>query len=359
MPDRQAGRPRRHLVLRVALAGVLLGFYVLPPILLRLNGQPVPLPISLATSNAVITFGAIGAVHRITPRGWSTARRVLAGGVLGMVVGGVFSLWFTAYTSDVGAPANPAAGSYGLGSSSPSAFSVFLLSCATSMLAIGTWGLAFGLPAAWEQQHVRELEVENLRLEAVELRTGAELQRLRGQLEPHFRLNTLNLIAGLVDIDRKKAREVLACLGDLLRDALEARGELHSLGEEVVWLQRYCQILEARYGSLQIDWVIDEDVVDALVPRLLLQPLIENALLHGALRRRPPGRVAVKIQRFAPREIQCTIEDDGPGLSSPRTGAIGIENVRRRLTLACPGSSFVLDACAGHTTAVVRIREAR
>lgn len=338
--------------MRVVLAGVLIAIYALPPVVIGAAGQAVPLPLTMATCNAVITLVVMGLVERFARASWSIARRVAAGGICGATLGALVGLWLASHTDgQVALPRQPVVGF------ASSHLGVVLLSVATSVLALGTWWLAFGLPVAWERQRMHDLELENLRLEAAELRTSAELQRLRGQLEPHFLLNTLNTIAALIDTDGKTARAVLACLGDLLRDALEARSELHSIAEEVLWLRRYCEIFQARYGDLQIHWLVEPAATDAQIPRLLLQPLIENAVLHGALRRSPRGSVEVTITRTSPRELRCTIEDDGPGLAPPRSGAIGIENVRRRLCLARPGSTFALDARTGRTTAMLVIRE--
>jgi len=84
----------------------------------------------------------------------------------------------------------------------------------------GLWTLAFALPVALEDARVRALEADKLRLEADRLRAAAELAGLRAHLEPHFLLNTLNAIAGLITENAKEARQLLVCLGDLLRDAL-------------------------------------------------------------------------------------------------------------------------------------------
>src|SRR6185369_11169926 len=168
----------------------------------------------------------------------------------------------------------------------------------------------------------------------------AELARLRSQLEPHFLLNTLNAIASLVTEDPKEARRLIACLGDLLRDSLRDADDLQPLEAEVAWLRRYAEILESRHkGTLVFIWEIENDAKRALVPRLLLQPLVENAVKHGALRRRDGGVVTVRASMDAdPRgseKVICTVEDNGPGLpdAEPRAGAFGLRSVRRRLQL--------------------------
>jgi len=229
-----------------------------------------------------------------------------------------------------------------------------------SVFVVGAWGMAVLFPRMVEDQHHKAIEVAKLKQEAADLQAKAELARLRGQLEPHFLLNTLNMVAGLVGTDTDKARRTIVNLGNLLRDALEEHGEHQSVDEEVAWLQRYCEILSIRHAPLlRFAWDIDDEARDALVPRLILQPLVENAIVHGALRATGDGCVTVRVKRTSPNKVMCTVEDNGPGPSSTsRKGAIGVENVRRRLEIAQPGSTFELHATAEGTRAVVEFTNA-
>jgi signal transduction histidine kinase len=199
----------------------------------------------------------------------------------------------------------------------------------------GLWALAFLMPAAVELGRIRSLEREKIQLEAEKLRGAAELARLRAHLEPHFLLNTLNAIAGLVTEDPREARRLLAALGDLLRDALRDEDEMQTLEAQVAWLHRYAEILEARHrGGLTFGWDIAAESKSVLLPRLLLQPLVENAVKHGALRRSGGGRVTIRTS-VAGESMTCVVEDNGPGLSGEavRLGAFGLKSVRRRLEL--------------------------
>jgi signal transduction histidine kinase len=210
------------------------------------------------------------------------------------------------------------------------------------LLYYGLWALAFVFPFAVEDARVRSLEADKLRLEAEKLRASAELARLRAHLEPHFLLNTLNAVAGLVTDDPREARRLLVCLGDLLRDALRDEDELQTIDQEISWLQRYAAILEARHpGNLVFRWEIAGETRDVLLPRLLLQPLVENAVKHGALKRANGGVVVVRTSSLADgadgggQRIVCTVEDNGPGIPADetRSGAFGLHAVRRRLQL--------------------------
>ncbi len=227
-----------------------------------------------------------------------------------------------------------------------------LFGALNAQLYFGLWGLAFIYPFAVESAGVRALEARNLR-------SQAELTRLRAHLEPHFLLNTLNAIAGLVTEDPREARRLLVCLGDLLRDAVEESGDFQRLDEQIAWLRRYAFILEARHrGVLRFRWDVASDCEPALVPRLLLQPLVENAVKHGALMRGDgEGEVVVRASRRDDGALICTVEDNGPGLSSTdvRAGAFGLQSVRRRLELESAQGSLRLESSGQGTRSIVEI----
>jgi signal transduction histidine kinase len=219
----------------------------------------------------------------------------------------------------------------------------------------GLWALAFAYPSVVESARVRALQAQ-------QLRTDAELERLRAHLEPHFLLNTLNAIAGLVTEDPREARRLLACLGDLLRDAVQETGELQPLGKQIAWLRRYAEILEARYrGSLSFRWEVAPECEAAVLPRLLLQPLVENAVKHGALRRdEGAGVVIVRVEGKDDGTLVCVVEDNGPGMTSEhvRVGAFGIQSVRRRLELEAPNASLRHESSSAGTRSIVEVADA-
>ena len=213
------------------------------------------------------------------------------------------------------------------------------------------WALVFVLPVVVEDARVRALEADKLR-------TQAELVQLRSHLEPHFLLNTLNAIAGLVTEDPRQARQLLGNLGDLLRDSIAPGGEMQTLDEQVEWLRRYAQILETRHaGNLIFRWEIGDGTSRALLPRLLLQPLVENAVKHGALRRAGGGEITVRTELSGPKLV-CTIEDNGPGVpnKATRPGAFGLVSVRRRLSLRySEAATLRLESSAAGTRSVVEL----
>jgi sensor histidine kinase YesM len=148
-------------------------------------------------------------------------------------------------------------------------------------------------------------------------RQAAEIAHLREHLQPHFLRNSLNAIAALVTEDPSEARNLLGALGDLLSDSIDSSAPLRSLGEELAWLRRYAEILEARYrGALSFSWDEGPMTKGVLVPRLLLQPLVENAVNHGALARDGGGRVTVRTRVREKGGTLVEVEDNGPGFSS-------------------------------------------
>jgi signal transduction histidine kinase len=216
------------------------------------------------------------------------------------------------------------------------------------------WAISFVYPYAAEEARLREQEAERLR-------GWAELALLKSQLEPHFLLNTLNAIAGLVTEDPREARRLLACLGELLSDAVRETAELHSVNREVTWLRRYAEILESRYhGSLEFRWEVANDTEAAQLPRLLLQPLVENAVKHGALSRDGDGRVVTTISRVrgpSGDRLVCCVEDNGLGApdAPPRSEALGLRAVQRRLELKYEDATLRLQSSPNGTKAVVEL----
>src|SRR5262249_38288825 len=197
------------------------------------------------------------------------------------------------------------------------------------VLGLGLWALAVVLPFAVGDAYRREREAD-------QLRTEAELARLRANLQPHFLFNTLNTVAGLIGEDPREARRLIGALGDLLRDSLVEGDDMRTLDEEVAWLKHYADILEARHrGLLAFRWDIAETTRGARIPRLLLQPLVENAVKHGALRRPEGGCVAVRTAVAPGARLTCIVEDNGPGPSARprRVGALGLDLITRRLAL--------------------------
>jgi two-component system LytT family sensor kinase len=145
----------------------------------------------------------------------------------------------------------------------------------------------------------------------------ARLAILRSQLNPHFLFNTLNAVSALVTKDPGGVRNIIALLSELLRFALsEAEEEEVSVKREIAQLRLYLEILEIRYqGQLQTAVIVEPAVQAALVPRMILQPLVENAMKHGlALTDGAKGMISVRAFVLGSRVI-LTVTDNGAGVS--------------------------------------------
>jgi signal transduction histidine kinase len=190
----------------------------------------------------------------------------------------------------------------------------------------------------WMELATREREREQRTLALEAQLAGAQLQALRMQLHPHFLFNTLNTIAALVrEQDVTASVRLISQLGDVLRQVLRSAEQQEvALAEELAFTGRYLEIEQVRFADrLCVRWAADDDVRGALVPYLILQPLVENALRHGIARREEAGLVEIGAQRRGDRLV-LWVRDDGPGLMGPKDSTesserIGTANVRARL----------------------------
>ncbi len=159
---------------------------------------------------------------------------------------------------------------------------------------------------------------------------------LRNQMQPHFLLNTLNLISALIHSQPDKADRMIADLGDLLRLTLEdsSRQEV-PLRREMQYLEHYLDIARTRFGSaLEVDRRIDPSLEDVMVPSLVLQPLLENSLRYGLAERNGKSRITITASRHDDR-VRLEVGDNGRGLQlgtpGPMRMGLGLGNTRRRL----------------------------
>jgi two-component system LytT family sensor kinase len=182
--------------------------------------------------------------------------------------------------------------------------------------------------AIWRQ--LKEREVQASRLEAHA--TRARLEALGTRLQPHFLFNTLHTIGALIDEDPPLARGVLVQLGDLLRDVLAGPSEVEApLHEELALLRRYLDIEQIRFADrLQVEMVTAPDALDLLVPRLLLQPLVENALRHGLAPRSEGGMLRLHASVMDGR-LRLRVWNNGIPLTETRRDGIGLTTTRERL----------------------------
>jgi signal transduction histidine kinase len=163
----------------------------------------------------------------------------------------------------------------------------------------------------------------------------ARLTVLRARLNPHFLFNTLNAVSALVAKDPRGVRNMIALLSELLRHALaDSKEQEIPLRSELRLLKLYLEILEIRYqGQLRTVVTTDPDVLDALVPNLILQPLVENAMKHGIDRAGGYGTIEVLAQRCGD-DLVLTVRDTGAGddpAPPSRASGVGLRLTRERL----------------------------
>jgi two-component system LytT family sensor kinase len=182
------------------------------------------------------------------------------------------------------------------------------------------------------QRTLHENEVNAAQLQAQ--LADAQLSALRAQLEPHFLFNTLNTIAMYIrDGDSATSLGLLTRLSDLLRRVLDMSGQQVPLATEVDHAQRYLEIEAVRFKDrLSLEFDIAKDTETALVPNLLLQPLVENAVKHGLSQRAAAGRISVRARRDN-GNLRIDVYNDGPQLDDDWMSAtgIGVRNTMLRL----------------------------
>jgi sensor histidine kinase YesM len=183
----------------------------------------------------------------------------------------------------------------------------------------------------------RREEAIALQAQAAELRAqlaGARLAVLRTQLNPHFLFNTLHAISALVERDPRGVRRMIARLSELLRISLDDVGDAEvPLARELDFTRRYLEIMQIRFeGRLEVIEHVESEALAALVPNLVLQPLVENAFKHGLERIDGVGRIELRAGRVGDRLV-LSVSDNGPGVGSEELGAegLGLGNTRERL----------------------------
>lgn len=206
---------------------------------------------------------------------------------------------------------------------------------------------------------VREFRIRRAgELRATELAaelSEARLRHLTAQIEPHFLFNTLNAISNRMHEDVAAADRMISQLGDLLRAAYQTdRDVLVPLGHELGWLRGYAAMMAERFrGQLDIQIQVQPDLERVEVPRLLLQPLVENAIRHGLGDGR--GSLRIEVVRQGDR-LQYTVTDDGTGFSDRAVShGTGLTNISRRLQLLFPGKHTLDLASRAPRGAVVTV----
>ncbi|CAM4210614.1 sensor histidine kinase [Paenibacillus typhae] len=184
--------------------------------------------------------------------------------------------------------------------------------------------------------------MEVSRVEGIkEMANKAELKALQTSINPHFLFNALNAIASSIRIDPDKARELIVNLSGYMRYNLELSDEFIDIRRELQQVQQYVEIEKARFGSrLAVEYDIDE--VEVRIPSLIIQPLVENAIMHGILKARGQGTVTISVKDLG-KAVRVGIADTGAGISEETIervysghmpdNKIGLYNVHQRVKL--------------------------
>ena len=164
--------------------------------------------------------------------------------------------------------------------------------------------------------------------------TEARLQALQARIRPHFLFNSLNAVLSLIRRDPKRAELALEDLADLFRVLMSDGRKFVRLAEEIALLERYASIEQLRLGErLRIVWEIDNAPQDALLPPLVLQPLLENAVYHGVEPGTGPGEVLVHIEGRGKRVLVRMVNPFHPDHAHRPGNRMALENLRERLQL--------------------------
>jgi two-component system, LytTR family, sensor kinase len=217
--------------------------------------------------------------------------------------------------------------------------------------------LAAGLARAYSLRlSARREQATQLQAQLAEARLAA----LRSQLDPHFLFNTLNAVSSLVERDPRGVRRMITRLSELLRFSMEeAREPEITLRRELDLLDRYLEIMQVRFPGLNVMRLLDDNSLSVMVPSMVLQPLVENAIRHGIEQMTEPGRLEIET-RLKGGTLTLRVSDNGPGIAeqsvAPSDG-VGLRNTRARLEqlYGADGKFSLMRSDEGLTVAEVQL----
>jgi two-component system, LytTR family, sensor kinase len=178
--------------------------------------------------------------------------------------------------------------------------------------------------------------IEHRLQEQEKLLLAAKIEALKSQINPHFLFNTLTSVQSLIRSEPETARTVIQKLSGLLRKLMRSQEQFVTLREELDSIDEYLDIEAIRFGArLSVQKDIDPDTLDVILPSMILQPLVENAIKHGLTRKVGLGRITIRSARHG-HTLSLEVEDDGLGISDERlatalSSGIGLTNVQERL----------------------------
>ncbi|MGZ7443207.1 histidine kinase [Paenibacillus sp. TH7-28] len=212
---------------------------------------------------------------------------------------------------------------------------------------IGRLGRSYNMLGA----HIERLKQEVIRGEA--RKKEADLRALQAQINPHFLYNTLSSIHWIALMaDEKRIANMVEGLSDFLRISLNQGKEYCPVEQELAHIRNYARVQSIRFpDKFTVDYIVDEGLLDKWMLKLLLQPLVENALIHGIQKREGPGTITILIQPEG-RRMKVAVLDDGPGMTPERLAEVRRMLERRTRGEAVPAA--VGEACGGTAADGVR-----
>ena len=278
---------------------------------------------ALACAISTIAEGAIGGYFRIIfkKRGLNP---VIAG--LATVVAEVTQMVIILiFTKDINAAIN------------------LIKTIALSMISINSIGVFLIVMVIGSSKKLVDGQVNLIKLK--EENKIAELKALKAQIEPHFLFNSLNVIGAYCRTDGEKAKDLILNLSNYFRATLEIDGDFSTLDKELTLIKAYAAIEQARFSDrLEVKFLIDDNLLGVRFPILILQPIVENSIKHGILKKIHGGIVKISV-RDNENEVHVEINDNGVGFEnadeSLSTG-LGLKNVNNRLKLLY-GENYALN----------------
>ncbi len=196
--------------------------------------------------------------------------------------------------------------------------------------------------------------IQHLWQQKIKAEEQARFAALQARIQPHFLFNSLNTVASLIQINPDDAETAVENLADLFRVSMRESSTHHTLEQECELCQRYLQIETLRLGDrLQVDWVIDGLPMDAIIPPLLLQPLLENAIYHGIERLPEGGRVRLSGQ-FENKVLAITLTNPVADcqFSKHAGNRMALDNIRERIRTFYANHAKIETQCADNTYTV-------
>ena len=205
------------------------------------------------------------------------------------------------------------------------------------------FGFSFYAQAIKEEQNALTLAQKDLKImELNQLKTKAELETLQSKINPHFLYNALNSISGLIHEDANKAEQMTINLSKLFRYSINTQGNNYSsIKEELEMVKTYLDIEKVRFGD-KLDFKIDAspDSTEYLIPRFLIQPLVENAIKHGTSKLIRQGILQIRVVKNI-NQVEISVQDNGAAFPSDLVSGYGLQSTHEKLNLLFPGTHEV------------------